>query len=74
MVHATERKPRRNEKPLLPQPEPSMTVVNTHVGLCLFGVRMRSAMQIAIDAMTAWLLESFPYGYSNRLTVDRRKP
>lgn len=44
--------PRRNEKPLLPQPEPSMTVVNTHCGLCLFGVRMRRAMQMQIDAMT----------------------
>jgi hypothetical protein len=74
MVHATERKlcmlvfawmgewdqtnPRRNEKPLLPQPEPSVTVVNTHCGLCLFGVRMRRAIQMAIDARTAWLLDA----------------
>lgn len=29
-----------------------MTVVNTHCGLCLFGVRMRRAMQMQIDAMT----------------------
>lgn len=45
--------PRRNENPLLPHPDPSMTVVKTHVGLCLFGVRMRRAIQIQIEAMTA---------------------
>jgi hypothetical protein len=37
---------------LLPHPEPSVTVVNTHVALCLLGVRTRSAMQMQIDAMT----------------------
>jgi len=45
--------PRRKEKPWLPQPEPSMTVVKTHFGLCLFGVRMRRAMQMQMDAITA---------------------
>jgi hypothetical protein len=33
-----------------------MTVVNTHLGLCLFGVRMSRAMQMQIDAMTAVVL------------------
>jgi hypothetical protein len=47
--------PSKNEKPLLPQPEPSVTVVNTHDALCLLGVRIRRAMQIHIDAMTTVL-------------------
>ena len=50
--------PSKNENPLLPQPEPSITVVNTHCGLCLFGVRMRRAMHMQIDAMTAIVLMS----------------
>jgi hypothetical protein len=33
-----------------------MTVVKTHLGLCLFGVRMRRAMQMQTDAMTAVVL------------------
>lgn len=44
--------PSKNEKPLLPHPEPSMTVVKTHCGLCLFGVRISRAMHMQIDAMT----------------------
>lgn len=44
--------PRRKEKPLLPQPDPSVNVVKTHSALCFSGVRTRRAMQIAIDAMT----------------------
>jgi hypothetical protein len=44
--------PRRKENPLLPQPEPSVTLVNTHEALCLLGVSIRRAMQMQIDAMT----------------------
>jgi hypothetical protein len=33
-----------------------MTVVKTHCGLCLLGVRTRSAMQILIDARTSCAL------------------
>jgi hypothetical protein len=51
-----------------------MTVVNTHVGLCLFGVRTRRAMQMQIDAMTVLALaEASTSGYTWR-TIDGRKP
>jgi hypothetical protein len=44
--------PSKNENPLLPHPEPSVTVRKTHEALRLFGVSTRSAMQMQIDAMT----------------------
>jgi hypothetical protein len=51
-----------------------MTVVKTHLGLCLFGVRMRRAMQMQTDAMTAIVLVGAPALVMWRHTVDRRKP
>jgi hypothetical protein len=51
MVHATERKLSRNENPV-PHPEPFVKFVKTHFALCLFGVRTRREIQIAIDAKT----------------------
>jgi hypothetical protein len=52
-----------------------MTVVNTHWGLCLFGVRMRRAMQMQIDAMTKSPLEILTdKDEAVRLTVDRSEP
>jgi hypothetical protein len=66
--------PSKNEKPLLPQPEPSMTVVNTHFGLCLFGVRMRRAMQMQIDAMTVHALVEVSRSGDMWRTIDGRKP
>lgn len=50
MVHATERKERRNEKPV-PHPEPSVKCPKTQEKDCLLGVKMRSAMQMAVEAM-----------------------
>jgi hypothetical protein len=44
--------PRRKENPRLPHPEPSVTSVKTHFALCLFGVKIRSATQMLIDART----------------------
>ena len=67
MVQATDRKlggsvgaregredahPSRKEKPLLPQPDPSVTLVKTQVLLCLFGVKINNAMQMQTDAIT----------------------
>lgn len=37
-----------------------MTVVKTHFALCLLGVRMRRAMQMQMDAMTAYGQMVFP--------------
>lgn len=31
-----------------------MTVVKTHLGVCLFGVRTRRAIQMQMDAITAY--------------------
>ena len=45
--------PSRNENPLLPQPEPSVTCVKTHVAVCFSGVRINNAMQMLIDARTS---------------------
>lgn len=45
--------PRRKEKPLLPQPEPSVTSVKTHSGGLLSGVRHSSATQMLMEAKTA---------------------
>ena len=50
MVHSTERKDRRKEKPV-PHPEPLVKCPKTQEMDCLFGVRMRSAMQMAVEAM-----------------------
>ena len=50
MVHATERKDRRKENPV-PHPEPLVKCPKTQAKDCLLGVRMRSAMQIAVEAM-----------------------
>lgn len=44
--------PSKNENPLLPQPEPSVTSVKTHLALCLLGVRTKRAIQIATEATT----------------------
>ena len=52
--------PRRNEKPLLPHPEPSVISVNTHFALCFSGVSIKSAMQIAIEARTDDVSENDP--------------
>jgi hypothetical protein len=52
-AQTTETNPSKKEKPLLSQPEPSITVVNTHLALCLFGVRTSKAIQIHTDAKTA---------------------
>lgn len=57
MVKTGQTHPSRNEKPLLSHPDPSVTVVNTHLALCLFGVRTRRAIQMEIDAMTGVMLE-----------------
>jgi len=51
MVQATERKERRNEKPV-PHPEPSVKLVNTHLADCLLGVRTRRETHIAMEAST----------------------
>ena len=45
--------PSKNEKPLLPHPDPSVTSVNTHFALCLFGVKRYSVTQILIEASTS---------------------
>ena len=44
--------PSRKENPLLPQPDPSVTCVNTHSALCFSGVRTRSAMIMPTEAKT----------------------
>lgn len=48
----TDRKPRRNEKPLDPHPDPSVTVVNTHLADCFSGVKTKIATQMPIVART----------------------
>lgn len=55
MVQATEMNPRRNENPLEPHPEPSVTVVKTHLADCFSGVSTSSAIQMPIDARTVGL-------------------
>jgi DNA-binding transcriptional regulator LsrR (DeoR family) len=45
-------KPRRKEKSLEPQPEPSVMWVNTHIAGCLSGVLYKSAMQMMTVAVT----------------------
>jgi hypothetical protein len=49
MVHATDKKLRRNEKPV-PQPEPLVNLPNTQLAGCLFGVKTSRAMQMPTDA------------------------
>lgn len=44
--------PSRKEKMRLPQPDPSVTSVNTHLALCFSGVKMSRAMQMLTDART----------------------
>lgn len=51
MVHVTERKDKKKENVGL-HPVPAVMFVKTHLGDCLFGVNVRSAMLIAIDAIT----------------------
>lgn len=82
MVQATEIKPRRNENPFEPHPDPSVTWVNTHVADCLSGVRISNAAHIPIDAKTAiknQLFFSFffsTYGFERNVirTVNGGKP
>lgn len=49
MVQATERNDKKNEK-TVPQPEPLVKFVKTHLKDCLFGVRIKRVMHIASDA------------------------
>jgi len=67
--------PSKNEKPLLPHPDPSVTSVNTHFALCLFGVKRYSVTQILIEASTSNTL-AFIIDLLNlkRLAVDWSKP
>lgn len=51
-----------------------MTVVKTHCGLCLFGVRISKAMQMQMDAMTIMGQILFAAGGKAQPTVDGRKP
>jgi hypothetical protein len=44
--------PRKNEKALLPHPDPSVMVVNTNDAGFLLGVKSNRAMQMPIDART----------------------
>jgi hypothetical protein len=44
--------PNKNENPLLPHPDPSVTSPKTQLAGCLFGVRVRRATHIAKDAKT----------------------
>jgi len=48
--------PSKNEKPLLPHPDPSVTFVKTHLALCFSGVKTSSATHMPIDARTSGLL------------------
>lgn len=52
MVHATDKKPKKNENTLEPHPDPSVKWVKTHEAGCLSGVRYSNATQIQIVADT----------------------
>lgn len=48
-------KPRKKENPFEPHPEPSVTVVKTHLADCFSGVSTKRAIQMPIDARTVEL-------------------
>ena len=70
----TDKNPRRNEKDFEPHPDPSVTVVNTHLADCFSGVKYRIATHIAIVARTKGVISFVRRARKWYLTVDWRKP